>query len=179
MVMPGWNRVSGLAVLPAVKTSRDGRSLGRAAVLVALLLSATGCAANSSVPSPSGVATILSVETRGGECADGPCGTTIFVEWDGHVHQAAKPPNDLGVVTPAALAALGAAVRATDFAELMGHPFTGMCPTAYDGQELVFEFGTPVGIQRIASCEVEIDYGSPLFRAVATAVGHFISLPIP
>ena len=169
----------GLAVLPAVETSRRGRRLGRAAVLVALLLIVAGCAVESPVPGPSGAGTILTVEARGGECVGGPCGTTIFVERDGHVHQAAKPPNDLGVVTPAALASLDAAIRATDFAALMSHPFSRMCPTAVDGQELVFEFGTPGGVQRIASCEVAIDYGSPLFRAVATAVGSFVPFPLP
>lgn len=57
------------------------------------------------------------------------------------------------------------------------HRFTGQCPTAFDGQEVVFEFAAPGGVKRIASCEVEIDYGTPLFAAVTNAVGPFISLP--
>jgi hypothetical protein len=43
----------------------------------------------------------------------------------------------------------------------------------FDGQEVIYEFGAPRGVERIASCETEIDAGHPLFRAVelALAVG--------
>ena len=62
---------------------------------------------------------------------------------------------------------------------LKSHPFTGECPTAYDGQEIAFEFGAPGGIERIATCEVEVDVGSPLFVAVSSALEPFVSLPTP
>lgn len=162
---------------------RHNSALVLAAVLLAVTVSVVGCSAEAPLPSPSpaptGAGVLLTVETRGGLCANGPCGTTIFVERDGRVHQAAKPPNDLGVVSADALAALERAIQSTDFAELRSHRFTGQCPTAYDGQEIVFEFGAPGGVERIASCETEVDYGSPLFVAVTNAVGPFISLPTP
>jgi hypothetical protein len=41
----------------------------------------------------------------------------------------------------------------------------------------VFEFGAPAGVERIATCEVEVDFSSPLFAAVATALGPFVPLP--
>ena len=62
---------------------------------------------------------------------------------------------------------------------LKSHPFTGECPTAYDGQEIAFEFGAPGGIERIATCEVEVDVGSPLFAAVLSAIESFVSVPTP
>jgi hypothetical protein len=151
--------------------------------LIALALALVGCsgqvppATPSPSPAPTGV--LLTVTTRGGRCPGGTCEESIFVERDGRVHQAAKPPNDLGVVPAEAMAALDAAVQATDFAAIRSHPFTGQCPTEFDGQEVVFEFGAPSGIERISWCEVEIDYGSPLFVAVASAVGPFIALPTP
>lgn len=171
----------------AVKSLQRSPSTVLAAALFAFALSTAGCAIEVPVPSPtpgptpSPVATgvLLTVETRGGLCVDGPCGTTIFVERDGTVHQAAKPPNELGVVPVAALAALDEAILTTDFAELRSHPFTGLCPTAVDGQEIVFEFGAPTGIERIATCEIEVDFSAPLFVAVTNAVGPFISLPTP
>ncbi len=167
----------------AVKSTRRGTAIVFATALFAVGLSPVGCATDIPTPgptaSPGATGVLLTVETRGGLCADGPCGTTIFVERDGTVHQAAKPPNDLGVVPPAALAALDEAVRTTDFATLRSHPFTGLCPTAVDGQEIVFEFGAPSGIERIATCEVDLDFGWPLFVAVIAAVGPFISLPTP
>lgn len=154
------------------------RSLAAVAVVVAMAvvlgLGLAACGATA-VATPTGP--LVTVETRGGNCASAPCGTTVFVERDGRVHQAAKPPNDLGTVLPAALAALTTAIGTTDFAALKRHPFTGQCPTAFDGQEYVFEFGAPSGVERIASCEVAIDFGSPLFVAVSTALGPFVPLP--
>jgi hypothetical protein len=127
-----------------------------------------------SEPVPSGL--LVTIETRGGMCVGGPCAGTVFLERDGHVHQAAKPPNDLGIVPAAALAALDAAIRATDFTALKSHPFSGQCPTAFDGQEIIFEFGAPGGVERISTCEVEVDFESPLFVAVSTALGSFVPL---
>lgn len=122
---------------------------------------------------------LVTVQTRGGLCVGGPCGTTIVIESDGRIHEAAKPPNDLGTVPPAALAALSAAIRTTDFSALRSHPFTGECPTAFDGQAIVLEFGAPGSLQRIATCEGDVDFGLPLFVAVATALGPLVPLPAP
>jgi hypothetical protein len=142
-------------------------------VLVALVVA--GCAPFGSVAPVRGP--LVTVESRGGLCPAGTCSTTITIERDGRVHEAAKPPNDLGVVPPATLAVLDAAIRTTDFTELRSHPFTGECPTAFDGQEIVFEFDAPGGTERIATCEVAVDFGSPLFVAVSTAFGPFSPLP--
>lgn len=162
-----------------MQTSRRAGVIVFAASLLAVALGAAACTPGASVPVPVATGPLVAVETRGGLCVDGPCGTTVVVERDGRVHQAAKPPNDLGTVPPAALAALDTAIRTTDFTTLKSHPFTGECPTAYDGQEIVFEFGAPGGIERIATCEIEVDFGSPLFVAVTSALGPFVSLPTP
>jgi hypothetical protein len=77
------------------------------------------------------------------------------------------------------MASLGAAIEAADFAEIRSHPFTGECPTAYDGQEVIFEFATLHGVERIASCEVAVDFSSPLLAAAAAAVGPYVTLPRP
>jgi len=142
-------------------------------VIVATILAA--CAGTMPTTIPAGP--LVTVEFRGGECFAAPCGSTYTIERDGRVHAATKPPNDLGTVPANALATLDAAIRATDFVALKGHPFTGRCPTTYDGQEMVFEFGAPGGVQRIASCEVDIDFGAPLFVALSTALGPFAPIP--
>jgi hypothetical protein len=148
-----------------------------ASLAIAVAAVAAACS-DGAIPIPIATGPLLTVETRGGECFAAPCGSTISVERDGRVHSAAKPPNDLGQVPPDQLAALDTAIKTTDFAILKGRPFTGECATAFDGQEFVFEFGAPGGPQRIASCEVEVDYGSPLFVAVSTALGPFVPLPV-
>lgn len=145
-------------------------------LMIALAAMAVGCS-GVSIPVPVGTGPLVTVETRGGECFATPCGSTVVVERDGTVHSAAKPPNVLGKVPADQLTALDAAIRTTDFAVLKSHPFTGECPTAFDGQELVFEFGAPGGTQRIATCEIDVDFGLPLFVATSTAVGPFIPIP--
>lgn len=125
-----------------------------------------------------GTGPLLTVTMRGGECPAGACEQSVIVERDGRVHAAAKPPNDLGRVPPEAMAALTAAVNQTDFAAVKSRPFTGQCPTTFDGQELVFEFNVGATTQRIASCEVAIDWGSPLFVAIGAAIGEWIPVPL-
>jgi hypothetical protein len=155
--------------------------LTRVAVLLSALAIATvsvvGCGSSATNAIPA-VGPLVSVEARGGLCATGPCGSTVYLERDGRAHSAAKPPNDLGVASAASMTTLTAAINTTDFAALKARRFTGQCPIVFDGQELVFEFAIPGGTQRIASCEVDIDWGSPLFVAVAAAIGQWVPLPL-
>lgn len=149
-------------------------------VLVLFLIAALAAACSpgaDGIRVPGAGGPLLTVESRGGECLNAPCGSTVVIERDGSVHSAAKPPNDLGVLSDDQLQALDAAIKITDFAILKNRPFTGECPTAFDGQEFVFEFGAPTGTERIATCEVEVDYGSPLFLAVGAALAAFMPLP--
>jgi hypothetical protein len=144
--------------------------------LVVAALALTGCSSN--VPLPL-AGPLVTVQMHGGLCAaGGVCDNTVILERDGRVHSAAKPPNDLGHVDGQAMAALAAAIQASDWTALKSHPFTGECPIAFDGQELIFEFGVGTGTQRIASCEVAIDWGNPLFVAVGVALGQWVPLPL-
>ncbi len=150
------------------------------AILVAVMLVSTvacssGPAATPSPdPTPSPNGPLLTLSMRGGMCPGGSCDTMYYVEHDGRVHLAAKPPNELGYVGEQELATLQAAIAAADYDEIRSHPFSGTCPTAFDGQELVLEFDSPGGPQTIASCEVAIDWGSPLFAAVAQALAPLL-----
>jgi len=143
--------------------------------LVVAALGLTGC--SSSVPLPL-VGPIVTVQMRGGMCPEAMCDNTVVLERDGRVHAGAKPPNDLGQVDGQAMAALAAAIQATDWTTLKSHPFRRECPIAFDGQELIFEFSVGTGTQRVASCEVDIDWGHPLFVAVGVALGQWVPLPL-
>ena len=164
-----------LAAMPVTHERRDHR----AAILLTLVavLAFAGCATGTNISVP-GTGPLLTVTTRGGECVGGPCGASVILDRDGRVHSAAKPPNDLGRVQAEAMATLTALIQQTDFASLKSHKFTGQCPTTFDGQELIFEFEVGTGTQRIAWCEVEIDWGSPLFVAVGVALGQWVALPL-
>jgi hypothetical protein len=113
---------------------------------------------------------LVTVETRGGMCLQGACGSAIAIETDGRVHAIAPAPADLGTLPDRALEALTTEIAQADFAALKSHPFTDTCPIAYDGQETIYLFSTPSGLQRIASCEVVVDPTAPLFLAVAAAM---------
>ncbi len=129
------------------------------------------------LPVPPDAGPLVTVEARGGLCPAGACEQTVILERDGRVHLAAKPPNDLGTVPGPELAALAALVDATDFEAIRSHPFTGTCPVAFDGQEFVYSFGTAHGLERVASCETDIDASSPLFAALNAALGSFLGAP--
>lgn len=153
------------------------RTAIRVLLLIATLLSLGACNSTGSALLP-GTGPLVTVTMRGGMCPQEACGGSVILERDGRVHSAAKPPNDLGRVPADAMTTLTAAVAATDYVALKSRPFTGECPVNFDGQELIFEFAVGTDTQRIASCEVEIDWGHPLFVAVGVALGEWIPLPL-
>jgi hypothetical protein len=149
-------------------------------VRLALLVVATFVLAscNSIAGTTESEGALMAAQSRGGMCIEGMCETTIYLERNGLIHSAAKPPNELGIVPAETMAELEAQIAAADFDEIRSHPFTGTCPTAFDGQEVVFEFQTADGVERIESCQSAVDFASPLFKAVATAVGAYLPLAI-
>jgi hypothetical protein len=152
----------------------------RLAMLLSLAVVSTGslAACGSTGVAPIEVGPLITVNVRGGMCMEGACDHSVILEADGRVHDAATPPKVLGRVPAATMATLTHAVQGADYAALKSKPFTGECPIAFDGQELIFEFAVGAGSQRIASCEVDIDWGHPLFVAVGIALGEWIPLPL-
>jgi hypothetical protein len=145
-----------------------------------LLPGLAGSPAPTASPGPSATAApagpLVSVEIRGGMCIDGACGATVVLDTDGRVRTAAKPPIDLGTVPEEDVSGLAALIEATDFAAIRANPFTGTCPIAYDGQEVVYEFTTSDGVERIESCVTEVNPRHPLFAAVTAVLASFISI---
>jgi hypothetical protein len=118
---------------------------------------------------------MLSIETRGGECPSGPCGSLITIGQDGSVHQVRPSGQDLGPIPAAELDALTAEIERANFPLIESRPFTGECPTAFDGQETLYTFHLPSGDEMIATCKVAVDPNHPLFLAVGAAMRTFIS----
>jgi hypothetical protein len=170
-------------IRPAHRSRPAGAAFLGAIVLVTVL---AGCAFPSgptTSPGPSASAPppgpLVSVETRGGHCVAGaPCGTIVVLDSDGRVRTAAEPPIELGTVPSEDVTGLVALIEATDFAAIRAHPFTGTCPVAFDGQEVVYEFTTSGGVERIESCVTEVNPRHALFEAVTGILGSFISQPL-
>lgn len=137
-------------------------------VLVVLLAACSPAAVASLLP-PSTLP-LVTVTTRGGHCLEGACGSTLVIERDGRLRQTAPEEVVLGQVPGEALVALDGAIKITDLAAIRARPFTGECPVNFDGQEVIYEFGAPEGVERIASCESEVDPDHPLFVAVQAAL---------
>jgi hypothetical protein len=155
------------------------KSASRLTLLIQLVVAASllaGCAAQASpavvspTPSSTHAGPLVTVETRGGECPDGACGSTIVIEADGRVHATAPTAAELGSLPGVTLEGLATEISKTDFGTLKSRPFTGTCPVAFDGQETIYTFETPSGAERIASCEVEVDPSAPVFIAVSAAL---------
>lgn len=144
------------------------RPLVSLASIVVVLVACTPAAMTSLIPASAGP--LVTVTTRGGECPEGACGTTLAIERDGRLLRTAPESVVLGQVPPETLTALDGMIKATDFAMLRARPFTGECPVNFDGQEVIYEFGAPGGVERIASCETEIDPDHPLFLALQQAL---------
>jgi hypothetical protein len=149
------------------------------ALMTLALVAVVGCspAAVASLIPASGP--LVTVTTRGGECFDGPCGNTIAIERDGTVRLTAPTDAELGKVPADVLTALDAAVKTADFDAIRAVAFTGECPVNFDGQESIYEFGAPGGVERVASCETEIDPAHPVFGAVTAALIALDVLPAP
>jgi hypothetical protein len=112
-------------------------------LMYVILAACSPAAVASLLPVASGP--LVAVTTRGGECVNGPCGSTITIERDGRVHQTAPTSAELGALSANALTAVDAAVRTTDFASVRARKFTGECPTAFDGQESSTSSGRRAG----------------------------------
>jgi hypothetical protein len=160
-----------------VRSSRRLARSGTFVWLVVAVVALAGCSTTPGVPIP-GAGPLVTVQMRGGMCPDGACDSKVVLERDGRVHDGKTSQTVLGRVTANSYAALDAAIQGADFVALRSKPFTGECPVAFDGQEQVFEFSVAGGTQRLASCEVEIDWSSPLFIALAGAMGEWISIPL-
>ena len=142
----------------------------RLALLVGALsiVAACGQLGASLIPDRSGP--LVTVTTRGGECFEGPCGSVIAIAQNGQVHALEPAPAELGEVPAEILSALDAQIKTADFATIRAVPFEGECPVNFDGQEIIYEFGAPSGVERLASCETAIDPDHPLFLAVTAAL---------
>ncbi len=114
---------------------------------------------------------ILTIRTSGGHCRYGLCWSEKQIRADGAYHTAdGTGAEKNGTFEEAQIAELTQLIAATDFEELASRPFTGTCPTAYDGQEFIYTFHTMSGENMIASCKVAIDESSPLFKHITTLV---------
>jgi hypothetical protein len=147
---------------------RPAAALGLVALVGIIVMACSPSAVASLLPSEPGP--LVTVTTRGGECVNGPCRSIIEIARNGTVTEVLPRSMDIGTVPADVMAALDAAIVAADFDAIRAQPFTGECPVNFDGQEIIYEFGAPARVERIATCETEIDPDHPLFVATTAAL---------
>jgi hypothetical protein len=112
--------------------------------------------------------TLLTIRAEGGMCPNGGCWSEKQIKADGsYTATDFTGTNKNGTLDAAKVVDLTQQIADTDFEQIKSQPFTGTCPLAFDGQELIYTFQTLSGPQTIASCKVGIDENSPLFQNIA------------
>lgn len=106
---------------------------------------------------------ILAVKSSGGMCPDGACWGEQIYRNNGNV---IVNKSEKFTLKRDEVQKLKNLIINEDFNAIKSRPFTQMCPTAYDGSASTYYFYTPHGIERIGSCEFEINYKDPLFAYI-------------
>ena len=101
---------------------------------------------------------------HGGLCVTGSeCASTMTIQNDGTYTVTVNGETKEGSLTAEQVAQINKLMGETDFDKILNTPFTGDCPTASDGQEVVYTFYQTGGAMELARCKVTIDPSAPLF----------------
>jgi len=104
-------------------------------------------------PSDAADTIVVTVEVIGGECPNGPCGAQYVVYADGRVD---GPSEALQAIPGDQMTLIADQVGRTNWDAVSEVPFTGECPTAFDGQKHVYGFPAPGGDLVFDSCEFDL-----------------------
>ena len=149
---------SGPASSPARRSGCSRRRRHRSPVPVSSSASSVPEPATTPEPLPTPEPfPLLSIETKGGECPSGLCTRLVNVEGDGRLHEVIPKDQVIGRAPPALVDALQVEIERADYRLILSQPFTGTCPTAYDGQQLIYTFHVSTGDRTVDTCKVAID----------------------
>lgn len=123
---------------------------------------------------------LMTYKWVGGHCFSGTCSTQVVIYRDrtfqltdgtGFKRTGSLPRNTINRLTRQ--------IKIADFAALQTHSFTGTCPIAYDGQEVIYTFYMGTQTTQIASCTVTVDPTHPLFQQANQIATQILALPRP
>lgn len=129
---------------------------------LATILGACGLLPAGAVPEPLN-AVLVTYETAGGECPEGPCGFTAEIHRDGTVTRSDGMEQ---TVDAPSLARLVEQVGTADWDAILAVPFEGECPRNFDGQEQIYTFHVGPEPVVVASCTVAVNPEQEPFRTV-------------
>ena len=124
-------------------------------VLALLVLALAACSDEESTPA----VPMVSVEWRGGLCPYGGCSTILELASDGSYRLTEGDGTEAtGFADPSLSSALSDAITRADFDAARVRGFTETCPTAYDGQEIIYTFHGPAGDETMSTCEYVLEW---------------------
>jgi hypothetical protein len=147
-------------------------------MLLLVPLIASACMA--APPSPAATisidstATLASRSSVGGLCPDGPCRSAFAVRGDGRWEATDKDVVVAdGSVPTATLNDLAVATETTGL--LSAPAFTGTCPTAFDGVEVIYRWTSPDGAaHQVSACDRQVPADDPLVLALDAAEAAWV-----
>ena len=141
-------------------------------MLIVTTVALAACSHEQSTPT----GPLLSVVWRGGLCQYGACSTTFELSGDGGYRLTeGDGAETFGVIESTLVDALPHATSAADFEAVRVRGSTEICPTAYDGQEIIYVFHRSGGDERMSTCEYVLEWELPPFPqalAILDAVGR-------
>lgn len=132
---------------------------------------------NSAVTPPK-IQSIVMVRLNysGGMCPEGPCGHIIEINSEGTLLQTSSSKDSkpaIKQIDQTRLDAFNTALSVVDFKKIKSKKFEGECPTNFDGQKIVYEFGTSSGeTVSVDSCEFALDQKDPVFISIDNIVKY-------
>jgi hypothetical protein len=167
-------RCGGVPFIPPTDLRRRGRLLplsmrGYPVALLLLSLDLSTCTGSRPVP-PLQQRVLVTVDRRGGRCAQGVCTSRTLIRADGAV---LRDGVHLTTAPQAEVARLVQLIAATDFVAVRAvrppgpPPFAG-CQSAVDGWDVAYRFATRAGVEDVDGCTTALDFHAPLFELIDT-----------
>jgi hypothetical protein len=147
-----------------------GKSIGMIAVAGAIAclngtaFMPTPTLAQQAKPTPKSETFLVNIKFQGGMRAT-TTAPGLLIRPDG-IYRSSNGVNQpkSGVLSQPELRLLKQRIKQADFKAIKSKPFTGTCPIAFDGIEIVYLFQTSRGIEEISTCKYAIDGKSSLFQ---------------
>jgi hypothetical protein len=141
----------------------------RAFLIILFCLLATAC--GSPQPAKTGAPvkvrpTMLTVTSSGGLCPQGACGSELTIRSDGRWTLREGAHANSGRIDQAQTVKLARQIAHARRDELVSGPFTGTCPTVYDGEQTVWKLYRTDRMIVLDSCADEFRTDARLFMVV-------------
>jgi hypothetical protein len=95
------------------------------------------------------------------------CSPELIINLKGdYIHRSFDGKLKSGVLSKLEMTRLKSRIAALDFAQIESQPFTGVCPTLYDGVEIIYTFPLGKNVEEISSCKYTLDGKNPLFQQI-------------